>query len=100
VEVAHPKLHFPKNFNLSDAPIFLLKSSQSLKSNKDFTGTIRLECEGYIKSIKRHEHAILFPNRGPEVMDYAKSYMAWQLSKFIASLDAKEVNFQTNEGNL
>jgi isocitrate dehydrogenase len=49
VEVAHPKLHFPKNFNLSDAPIFLLKSSQSLKSNKDFTGTIRLECEGYIK---------------------------------------------------
>ena len=71
----------------TDGVWFCVKASKPLQNQTEFTGMISLECEGFSGKQCRYAHKLSIPNRGHEVIEYAKSYIAWQLRQFIKSLE-------------
>ncbi len=84
-ETTPPNLRFieKRKEKISEEILFLAKSSHSLQDQVEFAGTVTLTCEGYVNNQLKYKHNILIPNRGPEIIDYAKCYLAWQIYQFI-----------------
>ncbi len=76
-------LKFTDKLNRKTKFSFLIKSNIPLLNQSSYLGSIEFVCEGYFNSNKKYQHNLMIPNRGPEVMQYASHYIAWQLVKFI-----------------
>lgn len=67
--------------------LFSVSSSSTIQKNEQFSGSFCIKCEAFTCDDYFGEdfysNSISIPNRGPEVIEYAKNYMAWQLSKII-----------------
>lgn len=71
-EISHPKLTYHH-----DAPLSFHITADYFPNN------ITLVCKGFIEKQERYWHSISIPNRGKEVIDYMKSYMAWQINQLL-----------------
>jgi len=86
-EMPHSNLIYIENEKKENPPeiLFLISSSKVLQDQTDFYGSVTFECEGYVKNKKKYSHKISVPNRGSEVMECAKNYIAWQINQFLKS---------------
>lgn len=80
--IKHKNLHFV-NQKEDNKISFVVSASHPVNEIIDI---IEFKFVGYVKDQQRYLHQISIPNRGPEVMEYAKNYMAWQILKFLKSL--------------
>lgn len=69
---------------------FIAKTSRSLHHQTEFTGIIQLNCEGYLNRQLIYQHQIELPNRGTEVIEFATSYIAWQIFRFLQHTQSRE----------
>lgn len=60
-----------------------IETSMPLHNQTEFSGTVSLKCEGISDNNRIYSHSLSIPNRNSEVMNYAKSYIAWQIQQFI-----------------
>lgn len=67
--------------------LFVVSSSKNLSQQQSFSGTVTFTSEGYIDGKQKFIHQMSIPNRGPEVIEYAKCYIAWQMSQFIRTCE-------------
>lgn len=83
--ISHPNLQFiesAEQIRPTDI-LFHVKSSQEWQTQTTYSGTITIECNGYLNNQHRYTHKLSAPNRGPEIADYIKIYIAWQIYQFI-----------------
>lgn len=62
-------------------------ASQSLLNQPEYLGQIELNCIGYLGGISVLKHSISTPNRGPEIVQFASAYIAWQVNQFIEFME-------------
>lgn len=68
----------------------LLHAKSSLNIlNEDpvYTGSIKLECDGYYKNKLAYQHVLTVPYRSKEILHLAYAYLAWQINQFIQSVE-------------
>ncbi|HEX4045750.1 MAG TPA: competence/damage-inducible protein A [Gammaproteobacteria bacterium] len=85
-EVKLPRCHFVDNDKDKNSLLFCVKSTTRSKKITKSLGTIHLECTGYINNQWIYNHQVAIPNRGPEVIEFIKSHIAWQLSQFVKTV--------------
>lgn len=83
----HSKLHFVEHAKSTYPKVFIAKSSPVLINQDKFLGLIKFECEGIIQNLSQYKHHIEVPSRGPEIIECATAYIAWQLNQFIKSCE-------------
>jgi molybdenum cofactor synthesis domain-containing protein len=78
----HPRLIYTSSVNAADKKqVFILRANPKISTQLDRTGTITLSCESFLEKKCVHQHELTIPIRGPEIAQYAKAYMAWQLTR-------------------
>ncbi len=63
--------------------VFQVSSLPPLYDNDNFTGSVTFECRAYVGNELKYQHKIITPCRGPEVIEYVKAYIAWQICQFM-----------------
>ncbi len=76
------KLVSPSNSDLKHRTLEFTVSKNIL-DDLDHSGSLEFQCVGYMENTVKYTNEVTIPNRGPEVIDFANAYVAWQINRFI-----------------